>query len=363
MLQLLSPDGYYQYLGIRKPDANGAAAGETAAETVDEDMVRKNYRRLTLKHHPDRPNGDAETFRVLTRAKKVLTNSRLRQQYDLLGLDLDDDDDQATHGGNAGGDGDHDVDKNSEHNGSDNTGSNAGGEEDGDDQDQLPQTVLAEMASMTLAAMLQVIIRTGAYRMMIGDNDDGVDCVGPAFLLFFPHSLLTPHSASLHCALPCRVPSLTHTHTHSHLSHYGPGGSVGGAVSSVALSGHGLLVLRGLPHTRGSATSRHSGTNDGYGRTLHSHRRTLSDVPRTIGWCHGMELEFLDWYVHGESTEGTVSLSLSVCVCVCVCLYTSETTSIGCFVFTDTLPLSLRMISFHKQTCQHPCLFYTRCYI
>jgi len=82
LVQLLAPDGYYAYLKIPKK------------EIIDEDAIKKNYRKLSLKHHPDKPGGDAETFRVLNRAQKVLASPKLRQQYDILGLDLDDDEDE-----------------------------------------------------------------------------------------------------------------------------------------------------------------------------------------------------------------------------------------------------------------------------
>jgi len=59
-------------------------------------VVKKNYRKLSLRHHPDK-GGDVDTFRVLNRAQKVLTNPKLRQQYDILGIDLDDDEEEQHH--------------------------------------------------------------------------------------------------------------------------------------------------------------------------------------------------------------------------------------------------------------------------
>jgi hypothetical protein len=89
--QLLSPDGYYTYLQI--PKSNDPLLDVSKSTTIpDKDLIVKNYRKLSLKHHPDRKGGDTETFRVLNRAKRVLTHVKLRQQYDLLGLDLEDDD-------------------------------------------------------------------------------------------------------------------------------------------------------------------------------------------------------------------------------------------------------------------------------
>ena len=114
---LLSPDGYYRYLGIPRPApdvlgpkyqevmgpdtttaADDVVGGSSNGGTIDLDLVKRNYRRLSLRHHPDRRTGDAETFRALNRAKVVLSNPKLRREYDLVGLDLDDDaDDHIDH--------------------------------------------------------------------------------------------------------------------------------------------------------------------------------------------------------------------------------------------------------------------------
>jgi len=131
LMKLLSPDGYYLYLSIPKPNPT-----ETDA-AVDEELIKKNYRRLSLRHHPDRPTGDADTFRVLNRAQKVLLNPKLRQQYDLLGLDLDDDEEEHEEVS--------DEDKEGEEKGSSSS----------------PDSVMSQMASMTLASIFQVIVRTG----------------------------------------------------------------------------------------------------------------------------------------------------------------------------------------------------------
>jgi hypothetical protein len=126
LLTLESPDGYYTYLSIEK------------STEVDEELVKKNYRRLSLKHHPDRRGGDEETFRALNRAQRVLLHAKLRQQYDILGLDLEEDDEHHEHDG---------------HN-----------EEEGKNEDELPptspDTIVSHMASASLAAILQALIRT-----------------------------------------------------------------------------------------------------------------------------------------------------------------------------------------------------------
>lgn len=114
-VELIAPDGYYKYLGVEKP--------------VDEDAVKKAYRKLSLKHHPDK-GGDADTFRLLNRAQKVLLDEKLRAQYDTLGIDLDD-----------------------ETEGADN--------EDGDAHEQgTAQGIVHEMASMALTGLVQLCVRT-----------------------------------------------------------------------------------------------------------------------------------------------------------------------------------------------------------
>eukprot|EP00566_Odontella_aurita_P011674 CAMPEP_0113543662 /NCGR_PEP_ID=MMETSP0015_2-20120614/10278_1 /TAXON_ID=2838 /ORGANISM="Odontella" /LENGTH=386 /DNA_ID=CAMNT_0000443837 /DNA_START=96 /DNA_END=1256 /DNA_ORIENTATION=+ /assembly_acc=CAM_ASM_000160 len=164
---LLSPDGYYKYLRIPKPpppagagstfmpgkqgdDADGGAnsGGQQSIGEVDADIVKKNYRRLSLRHHPDRPSGDAETFRVLNRAKRVLTNPKLRRQYDLLGLDLDEEEGE---GGNDGGDGEKKEAGNGDGAADGQEEAGSGGSDGG---------VLSQMASATLAVILQMAVRT-----------------------------------------------------------------------------------------------------------------------------------------------------------------------------------------------------------
>jgi curved DNA-binding protein CbpA len=90
----------------------------------------------STKHHPDKPGGDVDTFRTLKRAQTVLSNHKLRQQYDILGLDLDDDE----------------VEQN-------NSGSE---DEDNAAQSQTTsQGIVQDIASAALTAVLQVGVRTG----------------------------------------------------------------------------------------------------------------------------------------------------------------------------------------------------------
>jgi hypothetical protein len=138
LMTLLSPDGYYTFLGIDKPEMQ---AGSSTKSTIDEDLVKKNYRKLSLKHHPDRPTGDAETFHALNRAHKVLLNQKLREQYDLLGLDLDDDV----------------VDEEHEQ------------EDDDDKKEKKPdgpttaESIIAHIFSTALMSVMQLGVRTGEY--------------------------------------------------------------------------------------------------------------------------------------------------------------------------------------------------------
>lgn len=127
LLQLLAPDGYYTYLKIPK------------ADVIEEDQVKKNYRKLSLKHHPDKRGGDAETFRVLNRAQKVLMAPKLKQQYDILGLDLDDDEEHHKH--------DDDDD-------------------DGRVETSTTQGIVHEIASMALTNVLQLGVRTRTSHMI-----------------------------------------------------------------------------------------------------------------------------------------------------------------------------------------------------
>jgi len=163
---LLSPDGYYKYLQITKPtpDAMGlkyqaamsAGGGDISDNTkgseIDLDQVKKNYRRLSLKHHPDRKTGDAECFRMLNRAKIVLSNNKLRREYDLVGLDLDDDVDDPDH---------HQEEGASSTSGTKENGENSKEEEKDGGSSSKTETVMGHLASATLAAVLQVVVRTG----------------------------------------------------------------------------------------------------------------------------------------------------------------------------------------------------------
>lgn len=63
-------DNYYEILGVGK----GAS----------EDDIKKAYRKLALKHHPDR-GGDPDKFKEIAEAYGVLSNKTKRAEYDRVG--------------------------------------------------------------------------------------------------------------------------------------------------------------------------------------------------------------------------------------------------------------------------------------
>ena len=65
---------YYKILGVSK--------------NADEKEIKKNYRKLSLKYHPDRNPNDKEAeekFKEVAEAYRVLSDKELRQRYDTYG--------------------------------------------------------------------------------------------------------------------------------------------------------------------------------------------------------------------------------------------------------------------------------------
>lgn len=80
---------YYELLGVSK--------------TASADEIKKEYRKLAMKYHPDRNKDDktaAEKFREITEAYEVLKDEQKRAAYDRFGHAAFD---QAAGGGNGGG--------------------------------------------------------------------------------------------------------------------------------------------------------------------------------------------------------------------------------------------------------------------
>jgi hypothetical protein len=160
MMALLAPDGYYTYLDVPKRTAGVADSTTTSPAwttttttpdtTTDADRIKKKYRKLSLQHHPDRTGGNADTFRLLNRAQKVLMDPKLRQQYDILGIDLDDDDQEVVG-----------TTKNNNDNNRSSNGDTDGGGGAGSTSSSDSSTVVQEIASQVLASLIQLGVRTG----------------------------------------------------------------------------------------------------------------------------------------------------------------------------------------------------------
>lgn len=59
---------YYKILGIDK--------------SCSQEDVKKAYKKLAIKYHPDKNNGDDEQFKKITEAYEVLSDPEQRQRYD-----------------------------------------------------------------------------------------------------------------------------------------------------------------------------------------------------------------------------------------------------------------------------------------
>jgi DnaJ-class molecular chaperone len=64
---------YYEVLGV---DRNAST-----------DEIKRAYRKLAMKYHPDKPSGDTEKFKQINQAHEVLTDPDRRERYNQLGTD------------------------------------------------------------------------------------------------------------------------------------------------------------------------------------------------------------------------------------------------------------------------------------
>lgn len=189
--ELLKPDGYYSYLNIRKPPIGTKVSHFAAApekSSIDSDQVEKNYRKLSLKHHPDKPGGDAETFRLLSRAKTVLLNDKLRREYDFLGLDLEEEEDRDEHmheereDDSSDDDGDEKRSSNSNSNKKDSKASSGSSD-----------SVIGRMASAVLAGLLQTAIRTALMGLIssVLSRYKYLVAIGVCFMLYTSYKIFS----------------------------------------------------------------------------------------------------------------------------------------------------------------------------
>lgn len=79
----MSKRDYYEVLGVPK--------------SASADEIKKAFRRLAVKHHPDKEGGDESKFKEINEAYEVLKDQQKRQRYDQFG--------HAGVGGAAGGGG------------------------------------------------------------------------------------------------------------------------------------------------------------------------------------------------------------------------------------------------------------------
>lgn len=76
---------YYNILGVSK--------------TASQDELKKAFRKLAHKYHPDKQGGDEEKFKEVNEAFQVLGNEQKRKQYDQFGADFEQ---QGGFGGGVG---------------------------------------------------------------------------------------------------------------------------------------------------------------------------------------------------------------------------------------------------------------------
>lgn len=83
----MSQKDYYSLLGVSK--------------SASADEIKKAFRTLAHKHHPDKQGGDEVKFKEINEAYQVLSDSQKRQQYDQFGSNFE----QAGYGGFGGAQG------------------------------------------------------------------------------------------------------------------------------------------------------------------------------------------------------------------------------------------------------------------
>ena len=54
-------------------------------KTATAEDIKKSYRKMSLKHHPDRKGGDSEMFKKVNEAYEVLSDPQKKRQFDVTG--------------------------------------------------------------------------------------------------------------------------------------------------------------------------------------------------------------------------------------------------------------------------------------
>ena len=52
-------------------------------ENASQEEIKKSYRKLSLKHHPDKNNGSDERFKEISEAYQILSDENERKKYDM----------------------------------------------------------------------------------------------------------------------------------------------------------------------------------------------------------------------------------------------------------------------------------------
>src|SRR5574344_1214516 len=67
----MAKQDYYELLGVSK--------------SASDDEIKKAFRKLAVKFHPDKDGGDEEKFKEINEAYEVLKDKQKRQRYDQFG--------------------------------------------------------------------------------------------------------------------------------------------------------------------------------------------------------------------------------------------------------------------------------------